>query len=301
LRGQQQTGSSQTILRLVDGQGAPNQISIDLRRIEELPTLPEVAARVLQVIRDARSSVEDVEAVVVRDPALSAKILRVANSAFYGLPQKITTVGHAIAILGFNQLLSLLLSITMFDRFRTRRLDLQGFWRHSIATAAGAKFLARHAQLPPDESFMGGLLHDIGKLAFAFLWEGAYFDVLRQQHNEALESGEAETRRLGCSHTMAGGVMAENWSLPPAYVQVIRHHHAPTQAAETHCALCALVHVANFAAHEVFPSLFSHVWDETALEETRSLAQLPPDAFDQCMAHVKEQEEGIQAFLTAIQ
>jgi putative nucleotidyltransferase with HDIG domain len=288
-------------LRLVDGQDAQDKASIDLRRIEELPTLPEVAARVLQVVRDARSSAKDVEAIVVRDPVLSAKILRVANSAFYGFTQKITTVGHAIAILGFNQILSLLLSITMFDKFRTRRMDLQGFWRHSIATATGAKFLARQARLSVEESFMAGLLHDIGKLAFAFLWEGAYFDVLRLQHSDAISSCEAETRLLHCSHTSAGSAMAENWSLPPDYVQVIRHHHAPTQAAETHRALCALVHVANFAAHEVFPSLFAHVWDETKLEEAQSLAQLPSDAFDQCVAHLKEQEEGINTFLTAIQ
>ncbi len=96
-------------------------------------------------------------------------------------------------------------------------------------------------------------------------------------------------------------MMAENWSLPADYVQVIRSHHAPRQAAETHRALCALVYVANFAAHEVFPSLFSHVWDEAKLEEAQSLAQLPADAFDQCVAHVREQEEGINTFLTAIQ
>ncbi len=76
-------------------------------------------------------------------------------------------------------MLSLLLSIMMFDRFHTRRMDLRGFWRHSIATATGAKFLAWVGQLPVEESFMAGLLHDIGKLAFAFLWEGVYFDVLR--------------------------------------------------------------------------------------------------------------------------
>lgn len=288
-------------MRLGDGQSVQSKISIDLRRIEELPTLPEVAAQMLRVVRDARSSAKDVEAIVIRDPVLSAKILRAANSAFYGFSQEIATVGHAIAVLGFNQILSLLLSISMFDLFRTRRLDLQGFWRHSIATATGAKFLARHTQLPVEEAFMAGLLHDIGKLAFAFLWEGAYFCVLRLQHNEAIDSCAAETRLLSCSHTTAGGIMAENWSLPPDYVQVIRYHHAPTQAADTHRPLCALVHVANFAAHEVFPSLFAHVWDETKLEEAQSLAQLPSDAFDLCVAHVKEQEEGINTFLTAIQ
>ncbi|MCS6862170.1 MAG: HDOD domain-containing protein [Abditibacteriales bacterium] len=263
--------------------------------------MPELAARMLEVVRDARSSAKDVEAVIVRDPALSAKILRAANSALYGFSQEITTIEHAIGVVGFNQILSLSLSISMFDLFRTRRLDLQGFWRHSIATAMGAKWLAQEAQLPTEVSFMAGLLHDIGKLAFASLWEGAYFRVLRLQHQEAITSCEAETRVLRYPHTGAGGVMAENWSLPADYVQAIRYHHEPTQAAAEHRALCALVHVANFAAHEVFPSLFAHVWEEARLAEAQSLAQLPPDAFDRCMAHLKEQAESINTFLMAIQ
>lgn len=299
----QQSGGVVSNATLTPGKNAPAypHLTVDLKRLEELPTLPAVAMQVLQVVRNPRSSAKDVEAVVMRDPVLSAKILRVANSSFYSFASKIATVGHAISVLGFNQVQSLLLGISVFDKFRTRRLDLHGFWQHAIATAIGAKFLARKVNLNPDQVFTAGLLHDIGKLAFSFLWEGIYLDVLRLQHRETVSSYEAEMQLLGNPHTTIGGMMAANWSLPEEYIQAIRYHHEPLHAGDPYRSLCCVICAANIAAHEAFPTLFAHTWDMSELEGVKSLVNLTNQVEDECISHIQDSEESINAFLSSIQ
>ncbi len=278
-----------------------SDLSVDLKRLEELPTLPAVAMKTLQVINDERSSAKNVEAVIMSDPVLSAKILRVANSAMFGFASKITTLEHAIALLGFNQVQSLLVSISIFDRFRTNCLDLYGFWTHSVATAVGARFLAQKVWVNADHAFMGGLLHDIGKLAFVFLYDRLYLNTLQLQYKESLSSREAELRTLGCFHTTMGSMMAEQWSLPEEYLQIIRYHHEPLQAAKSYQPLCILVGIANLAAHEAFDTLFAHAWDPSEMEDVWGVINLPYETGDECVTHIKQSEERIKSFLSALQ
>lgn len=278
-----------------------SDLSVDLKRLKELPTLPAIAMKTLQAINDERSSAKHVEAIIRNDPALSAKILRVANSAMFGFTSKVTTLEHAIALLGFNQVQSLLIGVAIFDRFRTNCLDLYGFWTHSVATAVGARFLAQKVWVNADHAFMGGLLHDIGKLAFVYLYGRLYLNTLQLQYQESLSSREAEVRTLGCFHTTMGSMMAEQWSLPGEYLQVIRHHHEPLQAAKSYQPLCILVGIANLAAHEAFDTLFAHAWDPSELEGVWEVINLPPEAGDECMAYLKQSEEKIKSFLSALQ
>jgi HD-like signal output (HDOD) protein len=133
----------------------------------DLPTLRAVVVRTLKLMQDPDSDARSAERAIARDPALSAKILRVANSAFFGHARQVSTTADAIRILGFIHVQGMIIGIGAFDAFGTERLDLGGLWRHSIATATAARWLAPRVDARADEAFTDGILHDIGKLIFA--------------------------------------------------------------------------------------------------------------------------------------
>ncbi len=198
----------------------------------DLPTLPVVASQVLELT--ARDEVPLVEVInlISRDIALSAKILKVANSAFYNFPQQIGSVQQAVSLLGINAVRSLVLSFSFLSMGRAkeyRLFDFDAFWERALVAASAARLIAQQEnEVDPEELFTLGLLQDIGQLVFALTLPARYDQLLRHlQDNTTPCEIALEDEYIGLSHTLSGAEVARTWGLPDSIVSTIRHHHEP--------------------------------------------------------------------------
>ena len=174
-------------------------------KIKDLPTLPLVAVRVMEIINDPHSSASDLAEVISSDPAMTAKVLRLVNSAYYGFPNPITTITHAVAIMGFNTLRSLVLSVATFDLFSKKKPDqffqLEELWMHSIGTAVGSKLLAKRLGLPNfEELFIAGLLHDVGKVVLDIYLHQDFISCINTAQKTSKPLWIVEQEVIGSSH-----------------------------------------------------------------------------------------------------
>lgn len=227
----------------------------NLRRITEsiigLPTLPTVVTRIISLVDNPQTPLAEIARVVSTDQALTAKILKLANSAFFGFRRRISTVNLAVVVLGFETVKSIGLSMSVLERF-SRGIDLvhfdrQQFWEHSIGVAVTAGLLAGklNYRARKAEAFSAGILHDIGKLVLSQYFHGDFTRTLELAHDNGLQIRVAEERMLGVTHAEVGGWLAEKWNLPQQLVEVIAYHHDPSRASEHGRGLASLVHIAN--------------------------------------------------------
>ena len=221
-------------------------------KIIGLPTLPTIVTQLIALVGDPKSSARQVAQLISTDQALTAKILRVANSAFYGFPRKIATVQLAIVVLGFEAVKNLALSVTVLKRFTSGRehrlFDRQRFWEHAIGCAVAGRHLARMLRYRVEaEAFVAGVIHDIGKLILIEYFPDDFSEALELAESEGLTIAEAEEQVLGVTHAEVGGWLAERWNLPPDLVGAITYHHQPGELKNPDLSreLVLLVHTAN--------------------------------------------------------
>lgn len=204
----------------------------------DLPTLPVVAAKVLELTALEEVPLVDIIALIAQDIALSSKLLKVANSAFYNFPQQIASVQQAVSLLGVNAVRSLVLSfsfLSMGQKHLTTRFDFSAFWQRSLIAATAARLIAEQTgQIDPEEVFTLGLLQDIGQMIFALTMPLRYDQLLEQRAAGGSQTDvEKEEEYLGLPHTVAGAEVARAWGLPPSIQQALRFHHAPTAVPST--------------------------------------------------------------------
>jgi putative nucleotidyltransferase with HDIG domain len=195
-------------------------------RIRQLPPLPAVISRLMDVVQNSESSAEDVSRVLASDQHLTGKVLRLVNSSFYGMSRKIATITRAVVILGYQAIRHLALGLAACQAFQDQKsaLDRERFWTHSLSCAATAQLVARQTGLPvPEEAFVAGLLHDIGRMALSVAGPRE-FAGLRPAPAGQLIAREKEV--LGMSHAQAGAQLLEHWKLPEALCRVVRFHHS---------------------------------------------------------------------------
>jgi putative nucleotidyltransferase with HDIG domain len=227
------------------------QIEDALRRVTDVPTLPSTVLQVLQLLEFTDCSVSDLGKVISQDPPMAAKILKIANSSFYGFRETIGTINQAITILGIATLKNALLSMSIVDLFgtSTTSLDLPGIWTHSIATAAGAKLLAQRIRFPnAEKAFTAGLLHDLGKIIIAkYLPDGA-LEVRSIAMSQKIKFESAELHILGATHADVGAWLLHRWKLPSPIVDAVRLHHQPLLSKDNY-ELTAIIYLANILCH----------------------------------------------------
>ncbi len=232
------------------------QVARILCQVDDIPTLPITVTEVLRIVDMPNCSASRLSGLVQSDPALAARVLRLANSAYYGFPHAISASLQAVTLLGFSTVRNVALSIGVFDLFRLgengRGLDLEGLWQHSVGTAAAAKLIAARVRYTPlEKAFTAGLLHDLGKLLIARYLRESQECVMELVHSEGgLTIGEAEQRVLGVSHPAFGAWLAARWNFPPSLVDAIAFHHQPVHA-EENLPLAAIVNVADLLARRV--------------------------------------------------
>ena len=265
----------------------------------DVPTLPGVVMHALEVMQDSKSDAETVQEVINRDPAISAKILRVANSAFFGFARRVSTIADAVSILGFANVQGLIIGVGAFDAFRTERLKLGKFWRHSITTATAARWLAQRLRGGAEEAFTAGILHDIGKLIFAVQAGAGYQHVLDLEREAGVSALEAERTLLEFTHPEVGEAVAQRWNLPPRYVAAIAHHHDPAAGGDE-SKFCALIGLANLAAHAAeTPGSIGPAREAERIADLDLLGLGPAD-WDECLDNLAASKAEIEAFVAAI-
>jgi putative nucleotidyltransferase with HDIG domain len=218
--------------------------------LKQLPSLPSVVSELLASFADEDVDIGKIARQIALDQGLTARVLRVANSSFYGLQRKVGTINDAVAMLGFRAVRSMVLAVGVNGAFRTDqcpRFDGPTYLRRCVAVGLGAGALAKVTGHNPELAFTAGILHDIGELVLACNFASEYAEVLayRQKHDCFLVVAERDL--LGMDHSEVGGLLAEAWHFPPSLHEAVTEHHAPASA--TAGSLANLIHVADAMAH----------------------------------------------------
>lgn len=204
-----------------------------LNRVGDLPTVPMVASKVMQIVEQPEASVDDLKAVIESDPAIAGRILKVANSSLYGFSRSIETLGHAISLLGFRTVRSLVMAASLNQSFKHFGLTEKLLWEHAIVASTVAAALGEYGSVgvSRDEGFTVGLLHDLGKIALSNCSHDEYDRVIRTTYNEGRSFAEVEREVFGFDHAEIGAQVARKWKLSAGLEAAIGYHHDPAALA----------------------------------------------------------------------
>ncbi|MBS0165923.1 MAG: HDOD domain-containing protein [Nitrospira sp.] len=258
----------------------PTDLRNRIEQVGDLPTLPHVVQRLATMIGSPTVSAEEIGTIIEKDQVLAAKVLRLANSPFYGFPSRIGSVSHAVIVLGFNVVKGLTLCASALTIMKDAGMDQ--LWRHSLGVAITAKLLATRLDIKnSEELFVSGLLHDIGKVVLYVKWPdvgNSIKDAMKTRTDHSLFDIEQEL--TGLSHAEIGGYLASAWHLPVTLREPILYHHNPMQAKDA-TLQTAIVHVADILVKglacgnpgdDLIPPLSKPAWDQVGLDE-QSLAE----------------------------
>ncbi|MDE3226832.1 MAG: HDOD domain-containing protein [Nitrospirota bacterium] len=273
----------------------PAAIKRHIEKMGELPTLPHVVQKIVLMSNRPDTSAEDLGKIIEKDQVLAAKVLKLANSPFYGFPARIASVSHAVVVLGLNVVKGLTLGATAFDMMKAA--GMEQLWRHSLGVAMMAHILAARVGVKnPDELFAAGLLHDLGKVVLqAKLSDlGAQIERVLKQSDGSRTQAEQEV--LGLTHADMAGWLGDMWHLPSTLKDPMMFHHHPMLArdAETQT---AIVHVADVlvkamgcgdSGDDLVPPLNQKAWTLMKLDEA---------GLDECMRKAAHEFETIDDYL----
>ena len=220
-----------------------------LDRVLDIPTLPVVAIKVNKLLQNYDISITELTETIEKDQAIVSRILRLVNSAFYGLQSKVESVHQALVVLGLNTVRNVVISVSVIKAFSGKDsfegFDIKDFWRHSVGVAVASRYLAVQTRLDnPDDCFIAGLLHDIGKVILSEYFKEPFGQVWASVRDDGLSFYEAERNLLPLNHAQIGGHLAAKWRLPPDLIDTIRYHHTPREGASNLDQLM-IVHVAD--------------------------------------------------------
>ena len=197
--------------------------------VDKMPAFPKSVQRILELTRDVNSTPKDLVEVIDKDPVVTVKILKVVNSAYYSLPKQITSIGHAVVYLGFNTIKNLALSIAaigMLPKDNASGFDVQQYLLHSLSTAGLAKKLALKVDdADPMDCFIGGLLHDFGKVVFAQFMPQEFKAALQESQAKQTPLQQSLQQHIGTDHFVVGAMLAEKWRFAPALIETIAHQN----------------------------------------------------------------------------
>ena len=221
--------------------------------ISDIPTLPTVMLKVSRMLQDYDTSINRLSKTIERDQAMVSKILKLVNSAFYGFQSRIISIAHATALLGFNTVRNALVSTSVIDASSARDalegFDVTNFWKHSVAVAVTSRHLAEKTRLvTPNDAFVAGLLHDIGKVVLVQDFRELFVQVWTSMREKGQFFIDAEKKLLPTNHAQIGGYLAREWQLPVSLIDAIRYHHDVSKRAHDFNLLVA-VHVADIIAN----------------------------------------------------
>ena len=250
-----------------------------VRQLRDLPTPNAVALALLSSLADESLSIEQLTQKIALDQGIVAKVLRLANSPFFGLARRVTAVSDAVTIIGWRSVRNLAMAAGLsrsFDPGRCPSFDLSAYWRHAVACALCSEALARARGLDGGMAFGCGLLHDLGRMAMVCVAPDDYAQMLRTRAAQDTRLLDAERACLGLDHAALGAVLAEQWLLAPELVDSVALHHQPPE--DGSAPMADLVHVADCIAHglglegstsESVAPMALHSWRRMDMDEPR--------------------------------
>jgi putative nucleotidyltransferase with HDIG domain len=214
----------------------------------DLPTIPVVAIKVMQLIESERATAEELAKIVASDPAVAARVLKISNSSFYGCQRQIQTLSSAIVVLGFSTLRSLVVAASVKQVYKPYGLTEKMLWEHSFAAGLAARIIASQTRAAnEEEAFLAGLFHDIGKIIMNSLDRVKFQEVMQHCYNEGISFGEAERSVYPFGHDEVGAYVIRKWNLPEVLTTAILQHHRMEFSAEDSPAVVNLTAVTSLA------------------------------------------------------
>ncbi len=272
--------------------GCPEQLRNIIMTTRDLPAMPLVAAKVLELSSDPNTSAQKLQQVIADDQAMTARILKIANSAMYSCSRKIKTLTEAIVMLGFNSIRSLVVTSAARNLYNTNSsktgLKERLLWEHSIGTAFACRILAQeHAPNLTEEAFLAGLMHDIGKLVLNQKVPREFDEIVQVVYNENKDFHTTEKEILGFDHTHVGALLVNKWKLSPVLEEAIRHHHDQLALSPDNKLLVLLV-LANKLCHKMSIGFLEDPDADLVGCPANRILRLPAEAFEHTAAMVKE-------------
>ena len=218
--------------------------------IDLLPPIPAVMMELIQALGDNNIELRALANIISKDPLMSMNVLKVSNSAFYRLPNKVATVEHAVKLLGIKEITGICIACGAYQSLKppqnVETFDLNDFWRHSVATGVVSRRLSQELEiLDHNVLYFLGLLHDVGKVILDRVAHDIYKIVIQTSREENITIHEAEKRLIGESHDIVGGWLMEKWRLPLTFVHVANYHHNINEAPEDNKAATAIISFAD--------------------------------------------------------
>jgi len=281
---------------------ARNRLRLIVNRTTDLTPLKSVATKAIQLAEDERSAAMDLATVISSDQALTAKLLKLSNSAYYGYARRISNVREAVILLGMRTVRSVAISSAIIDAFSVPELERGGFdqdlfWAHSVNVGLVAELIARETRVVrPEDAFTAGVLHDVGKLAMMLVEPRLFGEVADLVNVEGMKYRDAELAVFEIGHEYVGARLAQRWKFPENLVSSIRDHH-PAKGIHGIASLGDIVAAADLACNR---EGLACGFDFTRDEERRAVAAVPPvvdTAINKVHGGMATVEEKARAFL----
>jgi len=226
-------------------------------QLRSLPSLPSLYFRIIEALSKEETTLEQIGEIIASDPSMTAKILQLVNSAFFGIARRIANPVEAVQFLGVGRIRSLVLSLHVFSRFeqaKFKNFSIEQVWKHSLSTGLVAQKIARLEKMDRalvDETYVAGMLHDIGKVMLAASLPEQYENALAISQEERIPVLEAERHVFGSTHAEVGAYLLGLWGLPITIVEAVAFHHAPRQSGVRAFSPLAAVHAASVLEHHI--------------------------------------------------
>lgn len=282
-----------------------DRVARTMARIDQdLPTIPVVLSQIMHLTASEESSIQDLIRVLDQDQALTIRVLRVANSAYYGLREHVTTIERAVVVLGFDMVRSLATSASFINYFSPKNrfdgFELTAFWSHTTAVGVFSEAIAHELGLADTgDAFTAGIMHDVGKLVMLLYFEDEFGRVLDRVSEDRLDFFDAELMELGLSHAYVAGELLTQWKIPEILVSAIRHHHEVHLAGED-MKLAACLNLADFSAHYIKIGSSGSPYIKTPSKEILQRAGLKVDGFKSLLKKLTKKKEDVFKLISAL-
>ncbi len=272
-----------------------------IANLGDLPPLPQVAAQVLRISADPDATAEDLRKVISTDQALTSQILKISNSAMFGMMREIKTLSQAIMTLGFSTIKSVVIASSAKNLYQRGAVGLQErlLWEHALVTALASRAIGKQLKFPRvEEAFIGGLMHDIGKSVMGVKFPERYGAIMRTVYNGQGDALELELETFGFDHTMVGEALLRSWNLAQSLEEAVRWHHEPQGASEGNRPIAAIIALGNQMALDRKIGIGTPESLAEASTQAKAILKVTDDAWEGLQATIAEALEQDKAMIS---